>query len=157
MHQQLWGYKVEWKSVSRGTGGKKVEYHWTRRLGGLQSRSGHVSKRKNSQLQLGIEPRSSDSPARSQRPYRLSYPVSYRNTVRCHDPEDWNLMSVSSVCHCTYDLVWIEDENGPRGGLDVSVKTEIPVSARIRITRSLLPVYYLRGLSTSFYYLVDSN
>jgi len=28
MHQQLWGYKVEWKSVSRGTGGKKVEYHW---------------------------------------------------------------------------------------------------------------------------------
>jgi hypothetical protein len=32
MHQQLWGYKVEWKSVSRGTGGKKVEYHWIRRL-----------------------------------------------------------------------------------------------------------------------------
>jgi hypothetical protein len=30
MHQQLWGYKVEWKSVSRGTGEKKVEYHWTR-------------------------------------------------------------------------------------------------------------------------------
>jgi hypothetical protein len=30
MHQQLWGYKVEWKSVSRGTGGKKVEYHWLR-------------------------------------------------------------------------------------------------------------------------------
>jgi hypothetical protein len=28
MHQQLWGYKVEWRSVSRGTGGKKVEYHW---------------------------------------------------------------------------------------------------------------------------------
>jgi hypothetical protein len=27
MHQQLWGYKVEWKSVSRGTGEKKVEYH----------------------------------------------------------------------------------------------------------------------------------
>jgi hypothetical protein len=26
MHQQLWGYKVELKSVSRGTGGKKVEY-----------------------------------------------------------------------------------------------------------------------------------
>jgi hypothetical protein len=24
MHQQLWGYKVEWKSVSRGTGGKKL-------------------------------------------------------------------------------------------------------------------------------------
>jgi hypothetical protein len=23
MHQQLWGYKVEWKSVSRGTGGKR--------------------------------------------------------------------------------------------------------------------------------------
>jgi len=32
MHQQLWGYKVELKSVSRGTGGKKVEYHWYRRL-----------------------------------------------------------------------------------------------------------------------------
>jgi hypothetical protein len=30
MHQQLWGYKVEWKSVSRGTGGKKIEYHWSR-------------------------------------------------------------------------------------------------------------------------------
>jgi hypothetical protein len=30
MYQQLWGYKVEWKSVSRGTGGKKVEYHWYR-------------------------------------------------------------------------------------------------------------------------------
>jgi hypothetical protein len=27
MHQQLRGYKVEWKSVSRGTAGKKVEYH----------------------------------------------------------------------------------------------------------------------------------
>jgi hypothetical protein len=24
------GYKVEWKSVSRGTGGKKVEYHWSK-------------------------------------------------------------------------------------------------------------------------------
>jgi hypothetical protein len=24
MHQQLWGYKVEWKSVSRGTGGKRL-------------------------------------------------------------------------------------------------------------------------------------
>jgi hypothetical protein len=32
MHQQLWGYKVEWKSVSRGTGGEKVEYHWCRAL-----------------------------------------------------------------------------------------------------------------------------
>jgi hypothetical protein len=32
MHQQFWGYKVEWKSVSRGTGGKKVEYHWTTQL-----------------------------------------------------------------------------------------------------------------------------
>jgi hypothetical protein len=32
MHQQLWGYKVEWKSVSRGTGGKKIEYHCPRRL-----------------------------------------------------------------------------------------------------------------------------
>jgi hypothetical protein len=30
MHQQLWGYKVEWKSVSRGTGGKKVEHHCSR-------------------------------------------------------------------------------------------------------------------------------
>jgi hypothetical protein len=32
MHQQLWGYKVEWKSVSRGMGGKKVEYHCPRPL-----------------------------------------------------------------------------------------------------------------------------
>jgi hypothetical protein len=24
MHQQLWGYKVEWKSVSRGMGGKRL-------------------------------------------------------------------------------------------------------------------------------------
>jgi hypothetical protein len=39
MHQQLWGYKVEWKSVSRGTGGKKVEYHWARQLG-FNSRRG---------------------------------------------------------------------------------------------------------------------
>jgi len=40
MHQQLWGYKVEWKSVSRGTGGKKVEYHWYRRV--KQSVNGNV-------------------------------------------------------------------------------------------------------------------
>jgi hypothetical protein len=30
LHQQLWGYKVEWRSVSRGTGEKKVEYHCSR-------------------------------------------------------------------------------------------------------------------------------
>jgi hypothetical protein len=30
LHQQLWGYKVKWRSVSRGTGGKKVEYHCSR-------------------------------------------------------------------------------------------------------------------------------
>jgi hypothetical protein len=30
MHQQLLGYKVEWRSVSRGMGGKKVEYHCSR-------------------------------------------------------------------------------------------------------------------------------
>jgi hypothetical protein len=24
MHQQLWGYKVEWKSVFRGMGGKRL-------------------------------------------------------------------------------------------------------------------------------------
>jgi hypothetical protein len=29
MHQQLWVYKVEWKGVSRDTGGIKVEYHWS--------------------------------------------------------------------------------------------------------------------------------
>jgi hypothetical protein len=28
LHQQLWGYKVEWRSVYRGTGGGKVDYHW---------------------------------------------------------------------------------------------------------------------------------
>jgi hypothetical protein len=33
LHQQLWGYKVEWRSVSRGTGGKKVEYHCLRETG----------------------------------------------------------------------------------------------------------------------------
>jgi hypothetical protein len=38
MHQQLWGYKVKWKSVSRGTGGKKVEYHCIRQLEGLLGR-----------------------------------------------------------------------------------------------------------------------
>jgi hypothetical protein len=32
LHQQLWGYKVEWRSVSRGTGGKKVKYHWFTQL-----------------------------------------------------------------------------------------------------------------------------
>jgi hypothetical protein len=30
LRQQLWGYKVEWRSVYRGTGGKKVEYHWSK-------------------------------------------------------------------------------------------------------------------------------
>jgi hypothetical protein len=30
LHQQLWGYKVEWRSVSRGMGRKKVEYHWSK-------------------------------------------------------------------------------------------------------------------------------
>jgi hypothetical protein len=29
LHQQLWGYKVEWRSVCRGTG-EKVEYHCSR-------------------------------------------------------------------------------------------------------------------------------
>jgi hypothetical protein len=48
MHQQLWGYKVEWKSVSRGTGGKKVEYHWYRRLGGSQRQSERGGEEKNS-------------------------------------------------------------------------------------------------------------
>jgi len=37
MHQQLWGYKVEWKSVSRGTGGKKVEYHCPTTLNGVRT------------------------------------------------------------------------------------------------------------------------
>jgi hypothetical protein len=37
MHQQLWGYKVEWKSVSRGTGRKKVEYHCSRPLRSYES------------------------------------------------------------------------------------------------------------------------
>jgi hypothetical protein len=32
LQQQLWGYKVEWRSVSRGRGGGKVEYHWIRSL-----------------------------------------------------------------------------------------------------------------------------
>jgi len=39
MHQQLWGYKVEWKSVSRGTGGKKVEYHCLRPRGCWDTRA----------------------------------------------------------------------------------------------------------------------
>jgi hypothetical protein len=34
LHQQLWGYKVEGRSVSRGMGGKKVEYHCCRALNG---------------------------------------------------------------------------------------------------------------------------
>jgi hypothetical protein len=44
MHQQLWGYKVEWKSVSRGTGGKKVEYHWSRGLFSKKGAFGFVYK-----------------------------------------------------------------------------------------------------------------
>jgi hypothetical protein len=40
MHQQLWGYKVEWKSVSRGTGGKRLN---TTGLGyGLDDRGSRV-------------------------------------------------------------------------------------------------------------------
>jgi len=41
-------------------------YPLVRRLGGLQSRSGHDVEEENSQPPPGIEPRSSDRPARSQ-------------------------------------------------------------------------------------------
>jgi hypothetical protein len=47
MHQQLWGYKVKWKSFSRGTGGKKVEYHCLRALG-------HWDRQETSTMQLYI-------------------------------------------------------------------------------------------------------
>jgi hypothetical protein len=45
--------------------GKSPRYPLDRRLGGPQSRSGHGVKEQNFQLPLGIEPRSSDYPARS--------------------------------------------------------------------------------------------
>jgi hypothetical protein len=43
------------------------------RLGGLQSHSGRGDEERNSQPPSGIEPRSSDRPARNQSLYRLSY------------------------------------------------------------------------------------
>jgi hypothetical protein len=36
--------------------GKEPQYPLDRRLGGLQSRSGHGDEEKNSQIPLGIEP-----------------------------------------------------------------------------------------------------
>jgi hypothetical protein len=53
--------------------GKSPPYPLDRRLGGLQSRSGHGVEEKNSQPPPGIEPRSSDRPARNQSLYRLRY------------------------------------------------------------------------------------
>jgi hypothetical protein len=49
--------------------GKSLRYPLDRRLGGPQSRSGHGVEEKNSQPPPGIEPRSSDRPARSQSLY----------------------------------------------------------------------------------------
>jgi hypothetical protein len=43
MQQQLWGYKVEWKSVSRGTGRKKVEYYWFMPSSSSSSSSSRIS------------------------------------------------------------------------------------------------------------------
>jgi hypothetical protein len=65
----------EW-SVSRPgrfTPGKELPVPIDRTLGGLQRQSGHGGEEKNSQPQPGIEPLSSDRPARSQSLYRLSY------------------------------------------------------------------------------------
>jgi hypothetical protein len=58
--------------------GKSPQYPLDRRLGGPQSQSGHGAEEKNSQSPSGIEPRSSDRPARSQSLYRLSYLGSQR-------------------------------------------------------------------------------
>jgi hypothetical protein len=44
--------------------GKKIRYPLDRRLGGPQSQSGRGVEEKNSQLPPGIEPQSSDRPAR---------------------------------------------------------------------------------------------
>jgi hypothetical protein len=60
---------------------KSPHYPLHRRLGGSQSRSGYGIEEKNSQLPPGIEPLSSDRPARSQSLYRLSYPGSSGVTV----------------------------------------------------------------------------
>jgi hypothetical protein len=51
-------------------------YPLDRRLGGHQSRTGIVGEEKNSQPPPRIEPLKPDHPARSQSPYRLSYPGS---------------------------------------------------------------------------------
>jgi hypothetical protein len=58
--------------------GKEHRYPIDRRLGGPQSRSGRGDEEKNSQPLPGLKPRS-DSPARSQSLYRLSYPGSYEH------------------------------------------------------------------------------
>jgi hypothetical protein len=57
--------------------GKDPRYPLYRRLGGLQSRSGHRGYRKNPLPPPGIEPRSPGRPARSQTLYCLSYPGSH--------------------------------------------------------------------------------
>jgi hypothetical protein len=55
--------------------GKDPRYPLYRRLSGPQSRSGHRGYRKNALPLLGIEPRSSGRPARSQTLHCLSYPA----------------------------------------------------------------------------------
>jgi hypothetical protein len=61
--------------------GKSLRYPLDRRLGGTQSRSGRSVEEKNSQPPPGFEPRSSDRPARSQSPRRLTYPGSQKTAV----------------------------------------------------------------------------
>jgi hypothetical protein len=60
----------------RFTPRENPRYTFYRRLGGIQSRSGHGDKKKNSQPPPGFVPRSSDCPACSQSLSRLSYPGS---------------------------------------------------------------------------------
>jgi hypothetical protein len=56
---------------------KEPQFPLDRGLGGPQSRSGRGVEKKNSYLPPGLEPRSSNRPARSL--YRLSYPGSKWN------------------------------------------------------------------------------
>jgi hypothetical protein len=55
--------------------------HWIGDWVGSQSQSGHGVEQKNSHSLQGTEPRLSDSPARSQSLYRLSYPEHVSNTT----------------------------------------------------------------------------
>jgi hypothetical protein len=69
----------EWSASRPGhfTPREEPRVPWHRRLGEPQSRPGCGGEDKNFHPPPGIEPRSSDRPARSRSLYRMSYPGSF--------------------------------------------------------------------------------